>query len=482
MTSQEAITSLQRAFPADQLHLPDSDAFKKLNGSYLSALENDIAPAAILQPKSAEEVCLFLKTVQPFVLTRGATVTFAIRGAGQQPLPGCANADGGITLDLGFLTGTQLDTESWVISIAAGERWGAVYEELHSHKRSITGSRSAKGGIGGLALAGGLSFFSTREGFICDNVVKYEVALASGEVVVASVDENPELYKALRGGGNNFGVVTKFFMRTFEQGPLWGGNVFYHPPSFPDQVDALVRHLDDDQVETHVMISLFFAAQFGSALGLNQVYYTREVENPPILDPFVKIEPQIDQLNSVRMINVRDAAAEQAAMSADGIRVAYMNTTVKADPETLKAAATKFLAVLEDVKGPDGLVFSMTLQPYPVSLLTKGLSAGGNVTGLTPADGPLVSVLILLNWKNKEDDEKILGAAEEMIKAVDEDATKRGTSVAYKYLNYAFTFQDPIGSYGAENLGFLRDVSKAVDPQGVFQKGVPGGFKLWAPR
>lgn len=51
---------------------------------------------------------------------------------------------------------------------------------------------------------GGLSFFSSREGFICDNVVNYEVVLASGEIVNANAHKNTDLWGALRGGGNNF--------------------------------------------------------------------------------------------------------------------------------------------------------------------------------------------------------------------------------------------------------------------------------------
>ncbi|KAI0502861.1 FAD-binding domain-containing protein [Xylaria bambusicola] len=473
-----AIEALQQALPDVQLYVQGTDEFNKLNASYLSALESDITPAAIILPKTSKHVSTFLRTIGPFV-TNGQT-TFAVRGAGQQPLPGCANIQGGITLDLALLTGIKLDFDSRVVSIGAGERWGAVYEKLSGHGLSITGSRSAKGGIGGLALAGGLSFFSTREGFICDNVVTYEIVLASGEVVKCSVDNNPDLYKCLRGGGNNFGIVTKYDMRTFTQGPFWGGNVFYYPASFPNQVDALVHHLQDAQIETHVMVSLFFAAQFGATLGLNQVYYTREIKSPPVLDPFVNIQPQLDDYRSLRMINAKDAAGEQASMSANGKRVAYVNTTVKADAATLKAAADIFTASLNLVQGCKGVVFSLTFQPYPMSLLEKCLSAGGNITGLTPADGPLVSVLVLMNWEDKDDDKTILGTARSILEAIDKDAAARGQAVSYKYLNYAFDFQDPIGSYGAENKQFLQDVSKRVDPDGVFQQGVPGGFKLFS--
>ncbi|KAI0023355.1 FAD-binding domain-containing protein [Xylariomycetidae sp. FL0641] len=476
MAAPSAIDTLQKLFPADQLCLRGADGFDDLNASHLSALENEIAPAAILLPKSSHDVSTFLKAIKPFVERHEAT--FAIRGAGQQPLPGCANIQDGIKLDLRLITGVDLDMSKGIVSIGAGERWGAVYEKLHEHNLGVTGSRSAKGGIGGLALSGGLSFFSSREGLICDNVVCYEIVLASGDIVECNADKHADLWRALRGGGNNLGVVTRYHLRTFEQGPFWGGSVFYPSSSVPSQIESLVQHLQAPDEEAHIMISLFFAAQFGQLMGLNQAYYTREVAKPPVLEPFTAMQPQMQELNSTRMINLRDAAAEQASMAMDGVRCAYMNTTVKADVQTLQAAADAFTSTLEPLKALDGLVFSFTLQPYPVSLLEKCVTGGGNATGLDASGGPLVSILLLMYWKNKDDDAKLLGAAKELLGSIDRDAASRGQAVAYKYMNYAFSFQDPISSYGAENKKALVEVSKKYDPEGIFQIGVPGGFKL----
>ncbi|KAI0204952.1 FAD-binding domain-containing protein [Astrocystis sublimbata] len=484
MSENSAIDALKIEFSPDQLHLHGTDHFNKLNGSYLSLLESDIKPAAVFQPKTAEDVCTFIHTIKSFVVSDKAV--FAVRSAGQQPLPGCANIEGGITCDLSLLKGVDLDLDTGIVSIGAGERWGAVYDELCKHGLGITGSRSAKGGIGGLALTGGLSFFSTREGLICDNVDAYDVVIASGQIVKCSSDENPDLYKCLRGGGNNFGIVTRYHMRTFRQGPFWGGSLLYHPPSFPGQIEALVKHLkeedagvDNDTKETHLMISLFYAAQFGATLGLNQVYYTRDVEHPTVLEPFVSVQPQLEGLNSVGRINLAEAAREQASMAAEGLRVAYANTTVKADVATLQRAVELFNSRLEDVRECEGILFSLTFQPYPVSLLEKCGATGGNVTGLTPDDGPLVSVLVLMNWNDKQDDDIILAAAKNLLEAIDEDATTKGQAVPYKYMNYAASFQDPIRSYGDENKTFMLSVSKKYDPEGLFQNGVPGGFKLF---
>lgn len=146
METTKAIEALQGAFSEDQVLLPPSDEFKRLNGSYLSALESDITPACIFRPRSAEDVSKFLKAIVPL------NIPFAIRGAGQQPLPGCANIEGGITIDLELLTGIEIKDGS--VSISAGERWGTVYEALESKGLGVTGARSSKGGIGGLALSG----------------------------------------------------------------------------------------------------------------------------------------------------------------------------------------------------------------------------------------------------------------------------------------------------------------------------------------
>lgn len=371
------------------------------------------------------------------------------------------------------------------VSIAAGERWANVYDKVQAQGLGVTGSRSAVGGIGGLALAGGLSFFSSREGFICDNVTNFEVVLASGEIINANASENADLWRALRGGGNNLGVVTRFDLRTFPQGPFWGGTVLYFPPSFPGQVDALVAELtkSDASDETHLMLSIGYSAsymQLGGTLCMNQVYHTGTSEAAPeVLDPFVKISPQVEQLNSVRTLTLKDAAGEQAGQSADDVRCAYMNTTVKADAPTLKAAAEVYLAALESLKECEGITCSLTLQPYSASLLRKSAELGGNVLNLSAEDGPLVSILALTWWKNKADDEKIVGTFRKVIETIDRDAASRGTAVPFKYMNYAWDFQDPISSYGEENKAFLQEVSKKYDPEGLFQKGVPGGFKLF---
>lgn len=112
---------------------------------------------------------------------------------------------------------------------------GDIYDKVQQHGLGVTGSRSAQGGVGGLALAGGLSLFPSREGFICDNVLNFEVVLASGETISATASENAEpLARPLRGGGNNLGGRDALRpARPSPRGPFRGGAVFLLPAQLP---------------------------------------------------------------------------------------------------------------------------------------------------------------------------------------------------------------------------------------------------------
>lgn len=333
---------------------------------------------------------------------------------------------------------------------------------------------------------GGLSFFSTREGFICDNVVNFEVVLASGDVVNANQFDNSDLWLALKGGSNNFGIVTRFDLRTFPQTyPFWGGNVYYYTPSFPSQIESLVDTLNDTQADpnTSISISIGYAAQFGATMCLNTVYYTQGgvTETPPALAAFTNIQPQVAQLNTLKQVTLTEAAAGQAAGVAAQVRCSYMNLTVKADVSTLQSAADLYTAGIAPIQGSvAGLVASFTLQPYPLSLLKQSSINGGNSLGLNPEEtGPVVSVLLLTYWSDQSDDETVGETMKGILASIRDVAVGKHTDVEFIYLNYASKFQDPIASYGREIQHQLQQTSKKYDSKGLFQRGVPGGFKLF---
>lgn len=148
MANKSAIDDLRQAIPNGVFTERGEELYETLNGSYLSGFESDLKPSWIVQPRTKQDVASFLKIIGLY----SGSVSFAVRGGGQQPLPGCANIQDGITLDLRLLTG--IDTSNGIVKIGAGERWGAVYKKLGAEGLTVAGGRSGNNGIGGLALAG----------------------------------------------------------------------------------------------------------------------------------------------------------------------------------------------------------------------------------------------------------------------------------------------------------------------------------------
>ncbi|OTA99980.1 hypothetical protein M426DRAFT_26952 [Hypoxylon sp. CI-4A] len=173
---------------------------------------------------------------------------------------------------------------------------------------------------------------------------------------------------------------------------------------------------------------------------LKTVYYTQDAQNLAVLEPFTAIQPQINQPGVPKTLNLTQMASGQAAGVSNQTRCAYMNVTVKADVATLQAATTP-------LQSCDGLTSSLALQPYPVSLLEQSVAKGGNSLGLNPLDGPVVLILLLNYWNEKSGDERILTIMKGALEKIHAKAKEDG--------------------------------SRKYDPDGLFQTGVPGGFKLF---
>lgn len=198
-----------------------------------------IAPGCIVRPNSAEEVS---STIQALV---AAKQKFAIRSGGHTPYAGAANIQGGVTIDLGHLNWTRFDEVSETVDLGPGGRWGPVYEELRKHGRVVAGGRDGHVGVAGLLLGGGKTFFTARRGFACNDVVSYEVVLADGRIVTADTNNHKDLFQALKGGMNNFGIVTNFKMRSFHCGDIWAGLTFYPIEVVRDAAEALAHFTEN---------------------------------------------------------------------------------------------------------------------------------------------------------------------------------------------------------------------------------------------
>ena len=148
------------------------------------------------------------------------------------------------------------------------------------------------------------------------------------------------------------------------------------------------------------------------------------------------------------------------------------------------AFAKQFTALVEETnmrlnQTVAGFYATLSFQPVPQAIIEKSSRTGGNVLGLGPKDTNLVNVLYSAFWSKAEDDELISSEYERLTNTGVKLAKQMGVYSKYVYLNYAEKFQDPFAGYGAEEIAFLRAVSKKYDPTGFWQRVMPGGFKLW---
>ncbi|KAJ2967545.1 hypothetical protein NUW58_g10423 [Xylaria curta] len=124
-----------------------------------------------------------------------------------------------------------------------------------------------------------------------------------------------------------------------------------------------------------------------------------------------------------------------------------------------------------------GVISQLLVEPIP-RIAYRAAPSGTNVLGLNDEEGGMVVLGLAVGWLDEADDALVTRVAQKIIAEIDAEAKELGEFFEFKYLNYAMEWQDVIGGYGAESLAKLQKVSRRFDPQAVFQRNVPGGFKV----
>ena len=159
----------------------------------------------------------------------------------------------------------------------------------------------------------------------------------------------------------------------------------------------------------------------------------------------------------------------------------WTTMTFKNDIETIKKAVELHEIAVNNVKAksPSGDLTSMCLfQALPAFYSKIVAENGGNLMGLEQIEEDSILFMAGIHVKEAEMAEYGDAQAKEWLKGVEDFARERGTYVEWQFLNYADKSQNPLASFGAENLAKMKEVAQQYDPEGVFQIQSPGGFKL----
>lgn len=158
------------------------------------------SPDLIVRPRDVADVAAAVRTAAD----AGSSV--GVRGGGHSAW---GTLSGGVVLDLVHLGGIEV-AEGRRVGVGGGATWGAVARTLAPRGLAVSSGDTGSVGVGGLTLGGGIGWMVRAWGLAADQLVGAQVVTAAGEVVEASAESVPELFWALRGGGGNFGVVTRF--------------------------------------------------------------------------------------------------------------------------------------------------------------------------------------------------------------------------------------------------------------------------------
>jgi FAD/FMN-containing dehydrogenase len=217
VTTADSVRELREAFSGQVLTAGDpgyEDARRIHNGLI------DKRPAAIARCTNTADV------VDAVNLGRAEGLEISVRGGGHN-VAGKAVTEGGLMIDLSLMKGIHVDPALRTARAQPGLR-GAEYDRA----TGVFGLATPMGvvsttGIAGLTLGGGLAWLMGTHGMAIDNLLSAEVVLASGAIVTASEETEPDLFWAIRGGGGNFGVVSSFEYRTHPVASVLGGPVLH---------------------------------------------------------------------------------------------------------------------------------------------------------------------------------------------------------------------------------------------------------------
>jgi FAD/FMN-containing dehydrogenase len=176
----------------------------------------DARPAVIVRVANATDVARIV------TLARDCGLELAVRSGGHSGA-GHGTSDGGIVLDLSDMKAIDVDVDGKSVWAEAGLTAAELTTALAAHDLAIGFGDTGSVGIGGITVGGGVGYLVRKHGLTIDNVLAADVVTADGELVRADAEHHPDLFWAIRGGGGNFGVVTRFEYRLHDLPSVVGG-------------------------------------------------------------------------------------------------------------------------------------------------------------------------------------------------------------------------------------------------------------------
>jgi FAD/FMN-containing dehydrogenase len=224
---------------------PDDSGYDNARTVFSGAI--DRRPALIARVANATDVAHVVS------VAREGGLELAVRSGGHSGA-GHGVTEGGIVLDLSGMRALEIDVKGRTAWAETGLTAGAYTDAAGAHGLATGFGDAGSVGIGGITLGGGAGFLVRKHGLTIDDLLAAELVTADGELVRADTETNPDLFWAIRGGGGNFGVATRFQFRLHEVGTIVGGMLLL--PATPEVIAAFVAEAESAPEELSTIVNV----------------------------------------------------------------------------------------------------------------------------------------------------------------------------------------------------------------------------------
>jgi FAD/FMN-containing dehydrogenase len=224
---------------------PDEAGYEEARTVFYGGI--DRRPAVIVRPADATDVSYVVS------LARESGLELAVRSGGHSPA-GHSVSDGGIVLDLRDMRALQIDPEARTAWAETGLTAGEYTTAAAAYGLATGFGDTGSVGIGGITLGGGVGYFVRKYGLTIDDLLAAEVVTADGQLLRVDAETHPDLFWAIRGGGGNFGVATRFQFRLHEVDTIVGGMLIL--PATPDVIASFIAEAEAAPEELSTIANL----------------------------------------------------------------------------------------------------------------------------------------------------------------------------------------------------------------------------------
>ncbi len=297
---------------------PDDPAYEEARTVFYTGF--DRRPAAIVRAADATDVA------RAVGLARETGVELAVRSGGHSPA-GHGTTDGGIVLDLSEMQAVEIDAEGRTAWAEPGIKAGQYTAAVGAHGLATGFGDYGGVGVGGITLGGGIGYLVRKHGLTIDDLLAAEIVTADGRVLRVNAETEPDLFWAIRGGGGNFGVATRFQFRLHELERIVGGMLML--PATPEVIESFLAAAEAAPEELSTIANVALAPplpfvpaeQHGRPVLMGLLAYAGEAEaGERAIAPFRELAtPLVDMVHPMTYHEIfaltRDAPHPVAAAS-----------------------------------------------------------------------------------------------------------------------------------------------------------------------